>query len=240
MRAAGVIVVACAATGLVVGCGVDGTPVRAEGGAVVGGDGSNADPSRIPDLVLAPADFPSGYVAQEVPRGQMQEILDTLLRTTKTADVTPSHCLQLAAVPDSIDVDELGMVIATKGAESSLAESVMVAAVPVDEYRRQAGGDCAHLTMTMNVDGQRVDAESDQKIVAGPTTAASESLFVEQTTTSRVQSVTVTQRVLIGYAEVAGYTVSVQSTALTPSGRPDQAGFDALFVRAVDKVMEQA
>ncbi|MCF8608952.1 hypothetical protein L5G28_02070 [Gordonia sp. HY285] len=243
-RVLGAVVVSVGLVGSAAGCGVDGTPVVAggvnPGGSSTGDVSSTADPTRVHELVLDAAVFPAGYTAQVVPSDQMQQMMDMVLASTKSADVSPSHCMQLSAIPSSVNVNDIGLVIATKGGVSSLAESVIVTASSIDEYRAQVSGDCEHLTMDMTVEGQSVKATAEQKVVAGPTTRADDTLVVEMTTVSRVGSQSITQRVIVGYAQVAGYTLSVQASSMDPSGTPDRAGFDDVFTKAIDKAVDEA
>ncbi|WOC12156.1 hypothetical protein MP11Mi_12380 [Gordonia sp. MP11Mi] len=235
----GTFVASAGLVGFAAGCGVDGSPVVA-GGATKADGASTADPARVHELVLDAADFPAGYTGQVVPSDQMQQMLDTVLESTRSADISPSHCVQLSAIPSSVDVNDIGLVIATKGTESSLAESAIVATTSIDEYRTQVSGDCEHLTMDMTVEGQAVKAKAEQKVVDGPTTRADDSVVVEVTTVSQVGSQSVTQRMIIGYAEVDGYMLSVQASSMNPSGNPDRAGFDDVFTKAIDKAVNKA
>lgn len=237
-RALAVLVTVAGLVGVTAGCGVDGDPVIAGGATSGSGTTSTADPARVHDLVLDASDFPTGYTAQVVPKGQMQQVMDMLLESTRTADVTPAHCLQASVIPESVDVDDLGLVVATKGSESVVSEAVTVTQVPVEDYREQLNGDCGHLTMDMTVNGQQVHGTADQKIIDEPRTRADDTLVVEMTTVSKVMSQTVTQRVIIGYAQIGGYTVAVQATRMSPTGAPDRTAFDDVFDKAIDKAVD--
>ncbi|MCF8571618.1 hypothetical protein L5G32_15200 [Gordonia sp. HY002] len=238
-RMLGACVTTAGLIGLVAGCGTTtGSPVAA-GDDSSQTTSSTANSAKARELVLDASAFPAGYTVQEVPRDQTQKMMDMILESTRSADVTPSHCLQLSAIPASVDADELGLVVATKGAEATIAEGVSVSMASIDEYRAQVSGECAHLTMDMDVQGQSVKGTVDQKVVDGPKTSVDDTLVVEMTTVSEVGTRSVTQHMVLGYAAVNGYTVSVQATAMSPSGAVDRAGFDEVFTKAVHKAVGQ-
>lgn len=237
-RTLGACVAGAGLIGLVAGCGTDGSPVAA-GSLGSQSTPSAADPAKARQLVLGAGEFPAGYEVQEVPRGQTQQMVDTILKSTRSADITPSHCLQLSAVPPTVDADDLGLAVAMKGTESMIAESVGVSTASLEQYRTQVSGDCAHLTMNMSVEGQSVKGTVDQKLIDGPKTSADDTLVVDMTTVSEVGTQSVTQHMIAGYAEVNGYTVSVQASSPNPSGSIDRAGFDEVFVKAVQKAVDE-
>ena len=248
-KSVGSVIVGVGLIGVVGACSDSGSPVKADGAATVSdssespeGPGSipTADASKVHSLVLDPSAFPAGYSAQEIPRGQAQKMVDEILETTKNAKMKPAGCVQLSAVPDSVDINKIGLVVATKDMTTTLTESLAVVPTTIAEYRRQATGKCADMTMTMTMGGQKVTSRVKQKIVDGPKTAAADSLVLEMETEATVDSTTVITRGLFGYASVEGYLVSVQAMNLTPSAQPDRAGFDTVFTKAVDKVADEA
>jgi hypothetical protein len=248
-KSVGSVIVGIGVIGLVGACSDSGSAVKADGAAAVSDSSDSpegpsstapADASKVHGLVLDASEFPIGYTAQEIPRGQTQQMVDRLLETTKNAKMKPAGCVQLSAVPDSVDINKIGLVVATKGTTTTLTESLAVVPTTIAEYRRQATGKCADMTMTMTMNGQKITSRVKQKVVDGPNTAAADSLVLEMETEATVDSTTVTTRGLFGYASVEGYLVSVQAMNLTPSAKPDRSGFDTVFTKAVAKVADEA
>ncbi|GEE00546.1 hypothetical protein nbrc107696_09920 [Gordonia spumicola] len=248
-KSIGAVLGGVAVVGLVAGCSSDGSPTTSDAAdastsastaASASSTASPADPSKVQGLVLDTSDFPAGYKALKVPTSQMQATIDQLLATTKSAKIVPSKCLQLSAIPESVDVDKLGLVMATKGTSAALSESVAVSPTSISDYRKQASGACSDLKMTVTMSGQSVTSTVHQSIVDGPKVDADESLVLEVDTEAKAAGTTVKTSAVMGYAEVNGYLVSVQATSLTPGSKPDRAAFDDLFTKAVAKVESQA
>ncbi len=235
----GAAVAGIAVIGLVAGCGSDGEAVKAADSSATTNADSPADPSRVRALVLTPKDFPTGYVVQEIPAAQMKAALDQLRSSTAAATITPASCKQVSAIPTSADLDKIGLVTASRQVTSTLTESVVVGGASISDYRRQLAGECANLSLTMDVQGQKVVSTVEQTVVDGPKVDADDAIVVELVTKAQVAGQSVTTKTLIGAAEVKGYSVSVQSMDMTPGGSPDRAAFEALYAKAVEKVQAQ-
>ncbi|MFM9377247.1 hypothetical protein [Gordonia sp. VNK21] len=235
---------ALTATLALAGCGtVDGEAVKADGAVPASSDpsGSASTPATrtadVQELVLDRSEFPAGYAALEVPPSQVQEVLDTVLASTRSATVVPSSCLQVSLIPDSIDTSQVGMATASKGT-SVLGTAVVEGGASIADQRKAVTGKCANLTMTMDVSGQQVKSRVAQKVLTAPKTKTADTLVVEQTQRMNVGGQDVTSSTRLGYAQVNGYTVSVAGTS--PTGGPiDDEAFDALFVAAVNKLVER-
>lgn len=187
------------------------------------------------DLVLPANEFPKGFVAQEIPQGQLKAATDQVLAAMKGVKIEPSSCVQLSLLPESIDLESIGLAVATKGA-SSLSTSVAPQQVSMDDQRKSVTGKCANLEM-MFTEGQTAGATATvkQKVLKAPKTKADEALVVEQTTTTEISGTTVKSSGLLGFAEVNGYQVSVQYMSANGAEIDDDA-FNDVFVAAVNRV----
>jgi len=239
-KTAGAALACAASIGLVAGCSTDGDAVKSDAGSAASTTTqSDADPAKVRALVLTPKDFPAGYVAQEIPLSQMDDTLDKLRAATKGATFTPASCGDVNAIPD-IDFGKIGLAVATKGMTASLTEMVTVGGTTVSNYRKQVTGECSSMTMTKEMEGQKVTSRVKQNVLDTPKVDADDSIVVEAVTTTKVGGQTVETRTLTGAAEVDGYLINVTATNMVPSGDPDRAGFEALFTKAVAKVVDQA
>lgn len=236
-------VVACtAAAMLIAGCATDGQAVKAGLVSTSSTDdgAAHADSSKVHRLTLGPDAFPKGYRVQEVPRDQIRQMLEEIRSGMESGTVTPAHCVQPSTVPETVDVDSVGLVIATKSTGASLGESVAAVPDSLDTFREQVSGDCAQMTVQMSLGGESVTSDIDSTLVPAPESAASDSFVVEMETTAEAGTVSVRTRALYGYAEVGGYLVTVQSTAVKPGTSPDRDVFGDVFTAAVAKVARES
>ncbi|GAA4743264.1 hypothetical protein MUG78_06190 [Gordonia alkaliphila] len=187
------------------------------------------------ELVLPADEFPKGFVAQEIPQGQLKAATDQVLAAMKGVKIEPSSCVQLSLLPESIDLETIGLAVATKGT-SSLSTSVAPQQISMDDQRKSVTGKCANLEM-MFTEGQTAGATATvkQKVQKAPKTKADEALVVEQETTTKISGTTVKSSALLGFAEVNGYQVSVQYMSANGAEIDDDA-FNDVFVAAVNRV----
>ena len=133
---------------------------------------------------MFPADqFPAGFTVQEVPAGQVDEMAQELVNTSKSAKFTPSSCAQLNLLPEKFDTNNVGIVVAMKGAEV-LSSSVAASDVTIAQQRAAVTGKCANITAEFTqgeLAGAKVRVK--QTIVAAPEVRASDVLVVDQHST---------------------------------------------------------
>ncbi|EGD54611.1 hypothetical protein [Gordonia neofelifaecis] len=236
-RIAGAAVAAGAAATLIAGCSStdDGAPVPGTQTTTA----SAVDATKAPTLIIGKADLPAGYQVMDVPKDQIQKVSESILSSTKSAKVTPSNCMQLSAFPDKIDVGKTGFIVAMKST-SVLAETVSVVDSSIDDYRKAVTGDCANLNIEIT-EGQAAGAKGVvvSKIVDAPKTSADEAIVVQQNSTITFQGTKTKTSMIIGYAMVNGYLVSVQASEAAPGATPDLAAFNKVFAKSVDKVAQK-
>lgn len=234
-RIAGAAAAASAALLLMTGCSSteDGAPVP---GAASSAAAPSADAGKAPTLVIGKADFPAGYQVTPVPRDQIQKVADSVLSSTKSAKVTPANCMQLSAFPDKIDLAKTGFVIAMKGT-SVLAETVSVVDHSVEDFRKAVTGDCGKIKVEIT-EGQAAGAKGTavSKVIPAPKTKADDAIVVQQSSTIDFKGTTTKTSMIVGYAMVNGYLVSVQASDASPQSTPDLAAFNKVFTKAVDRV----
>ncbi|MFT3716460.1 MAG: hypothetical protein QM774_11080 [Gordonia sp. (in: high G+C Gram-positive bacteria)] len=204
-----------------------------------GGSAKAADPALVQDLVLPAAEFPSGFQAQEVPKGpEMQQMMDQTLSSVKDSTITPAHCKQASAIPDTVKLDDMGMAMGMKGTDTA-AVVVMAQKTDLGTQRTMLADGCDKLSVTMN-SGVAAGASgtTEQHEVTAPKTAADDAMVIESKTAMSYQGQSVNSTGRVGMAEVNGYTVTVQFTS--QQGDVDDAAFDDVFTKAVDRVAQKS
>lgn len=195
------------------------------------------------DLVLTAAELPSGFEAIELPEGAMEDAFDELVDGTEGMEVEPAQCSNPNPLPDDIDFNEVGMIVASSGGAAAaatggtiFAEVVMPGAQSLDEMVESVSGECSTLTMRGTPAGspEEVSTSATFTEIDAPDTSADEVFAVRQDTTTEVSGQSVDTVTLAGYATVNGYSVSVQFTGTDP----DEASFNEAFAAAVDKVAD--
>ncbi|MFT4087491.1 MAG: hypothetical protein QM658_10120 [Gordonia sp. (in: high G+C Gram-positive bacteria)] len=250
-RAAGVLAAGSAALLLLSGCSGGGDAVKAHDASTRASSTTTTsddtkpgvtDGSKAPTLVVDQSVFPAGYTVQEIPAGQLKTTVDQMLAAVKGLRSDPASCVQQNLIPDSVDLGSLGLVVGTRnGGTSNLAEAVTVGGLSIDKQRKSVSGNCQ--TVSVSFDSGPAKGASGtvtSVIVPAPKTKAkaSDVLVVARTTDMALNGQHVTTRSKQGFAQVNGYTVSVQSTSPT-GGAVDEAGFERLFVAAVNKVADE-
>lgn len=188
------------------------------------------------DLVLSADELPAGYQVIELPEGSLEETFDQISGAASDATVEPAECTQPEAIPESMDFSEVGMVMASAG-DSVLAETVVPGAQNLDDVEETMTGDCADIKLTINA-GEAAGAttEASYTELDLPDSAADETFAVRQESTTEVSDQSVETVNLMAFATLDGYTVTVNLSGTDP----DEEAFNDLFVRAVDKVAENA
>ncbi|GAC57701.1 hypothetical protein GOHSU_23_00470 [Gordonia hirsuta DSM 44140 = NBRC 16056] len=255
IRRLGTVVIAAGTVAALGGCGSDdgGTTATSAdaaassaaaspaSSAVSSASSSPAKNIEVTRLLLPADQFPSGFTAQEVPAGQADDTADSLLDATKGAKVSPSSCVQLNALPDKIDLSNVGMMMASRGMEL-LTTSVAPAADTVDlkAQRASIAGKCKNMTISFTQGEMKgATVELKQKVVTAPKTKADQALVIDQNIVADVGGQQVDSLTRLGLAQVNGYTVSVQYRSMSPGAPVDQKVFNDLFVKAVNRVAAQ-
>ena len=197
----------------------------------------NSTPVR--ELVVPAADFPPGFEVQEVPVGEMNRVAEQLLDATQNAKFTPSSCGQLNILPKDFDVSKVGLAVATKGA-TALSTSVAESDVTIAQQRASVTGKCANVTAEFT-QGELAGATVavKQSLVEAPAVKTKDVLVVDQQSTVSLRGSSSSSELnRLGLAAVNGYLVTVQYRSA--GGQPiDDAVFDQLFVKAVNRVVEK-
>ena len=220
-----VAALACAAVFTVGACSTDGSATGEQTTPTATKSGK--------ELIVTSADLPAGYTETPSPESDFQRTVDQILNATKGADVDPPQCVQPEMIPSSMDVSQLGLIVATKGA-TSLAATVVPTTQDLGKIEKSMTGECAEITIKINT-GQAAGATSTATYTKkqAPSTPATDEAVFEQKSVTAYQGQNVTTTTLMGWAAINGYTVSVTSGGLDT---PDEAAFNDLFVKAVTKV----
>ncbi|WAC57623.1 hypothetical protein [Gordonia sp. SL306] len=206
------------------------------GGA--GSDSASADTAHATaapkDLVLSGSELPRGYQVMPMPADQMQKSADSMLDATKGADISPASCAPPSTMPDTMDMSEMGMLVAAFGS-TTLAEVVTADHGDMAAIRKSMTGDCAKVTAAI----KNGDAAGSSSTIVNtpmdvPDSTADDVFAVKQTSTSTVNGREVTATSLLGWAKVGRYSVAVTSGGLL--GAPDTGGFHTTLVKAINKV----
>ncbi|MFZ2510430.1 MAG: hypothetical protein WAW85_04990, partial [Gordonia sp. (in: high G+C Gram-positive bacteria)] len=195
--------------------------------------------ANVQELVLPADQFPTGFTVQEVSTGQVEQIAQEILNTTKSAKFTPSSCAQLNLLPERFDADKVGLAVATKGAEA-LSSSVASSGATIAKQRASVTGKCANIGAQFT-EGELAGAKVSvkQAIVTAPPVKASDVLVVDQRSSVEMTGMPANESLArLGMAAVNGYLVTVQyrSAGTQPV---DEAVFNEVFVKAVNRVVEK-
>ncbi|MGC5258140.1 hypothetical protein ACPXCG_17495 [Gordonia sp. DT218] len=215
---------------MVAGCGGAGSDAAAADTSPAGSD-VTVPPK---DLVLSGSELPRGYQEMPIPADQMQKSADGMLDATRGADISPAACAPPSAIPDTMDMSEMGMLVAALGS-TTLAEVVTADHGDMTAIRKSTTGDCEKVTAAI----KNGDAAGSSSTIVNtpmdvPDSRADDVFAVKQTSTSTVNGREVTATSLLGWATVGGYSVAVTSGGLL--GAPDAVVFNTTLVKAIDKV----
>lgn len=239
MRMSSVVAVV-AVVGLAAGCGSDSGSTAAPGksgdATATKVDGAPAPTKPAKDLVLTAAELPAGIEVVPVTNAQLQSAVSQFTDAASTMKSTPAECGSQTSVLDAtskIDVSKIGMVVGTS--KTGFVASTVLAAKPdIAKLRKAYTGPCKTVSAEITTMGQNVSTRITTTVLEGPATKASELVVVKQSSASKAGGVDVHEESYQGFAQVGGYSVTVNVKAMT--GAPDKAMFDEVLVSAIDKV----
>ncbi|CAM3945662.1 MULTISPECIES: hypothetical protein [Tsukamurella] len=188
------------------------------------------------DLVLTAAELPAGITVVPVSDAQLKEVVDQMSGAASTAKFSPAGCASATALTDAtkkLDVSQVGLVTGSTDT-GAVSETVASEKPDIAKLRENFAGKCNSMRADMSVQGQQVSSEITTTLRDAPKTSATDAVVLHQVNVSTTAGQNVTQRMLLGFAQVGGYSVSV--TAIGMTGEPDAALFDRVFVAAVAKV----
>ncbi|WP_433194806.1 hypothetical protein ACQP1G_39555 [Nocardia sp. CA-107356] len=193
-------------------------------------------------LMLTPAEFPSGTTKLDLPQDKLQSAVGDISAIQQNATFTPAEC--------GSTQQDLGAATKELLGQSSIAAATDKSSVMFMEFISSRTGNlqritdgnkrCGEVQMTSTVDGQQVTATEhveNQPMPQELKGANAIAYKVSSTATAGTGS-PMTTAAYMGYAEVRGTTVAVRVAALQDS--LDKAAFEQFFVAAVQKVANAA
>lgn len=188
--------------------------------------------SAVSELVLTAADLPAGYQVMPVPKEQLQQTADSMLKASQSSNVKPAKCAQPSALPENLDISKLGMLMASSGG-TMLTELVFPSERDLEPMRQAMTGDCSKISGTIDTEGQKVKSTVTYQVVEVPKGKADSVFAVRQNTVAEVGGQKVATTMINGWAIVDGYTVAVTSGGMSA---PDKDAFIGLLTKGIDKV----
>lgn len=190
----------------------------------------------VSELILSPDQLPGDYVVHEIPEEDQRETAAELDGLVRGAAVEPAACMRPEILPEDVaDVDFdmiLGIDEATGG---SVAEIVAVGERDLEAFEQSSTGECEEFTVVVTEAGAVGEATAVNTVLDLPDVPADETYGIEQVVTADVDGTEIEVTMLVGWANVNGYYVTVTSTSMQ---EPDAEIFDNVFRDAVDKVAD--
>ncbi|WP_433726986.1 hypothetical protein ACQP0C_34765 [Nocardia sp. CA-129566] len=229
-RNAGLVVVVAAGAMLVAGC--------SDKEDAADRWNSPAPTTSREQLVLTPAEFPSGTTKVDLPQDKLQSAVGDVSAIQQNATFTPAECGSTQQDLGAATKELLGQSSIAAATGKSSMMFVEFVSGRTGNLQRIADGNkrCGQVQMTSTLDGQSVTATEhvENQSVPQELKGANAIAYRVSSTATAGAGGPMTTAAYMGYAEVRGMTVAVRVAALQDS--LDQTAFEQFFVAAVQKV----